>query len=131
MKYDFDKIIERKGTRALKWESVENIFGNKEVLPMWVADMDFLTPLPVIDAINKKAKHGIYGYTERSKTFYSSIINWVEKEYGWKINEEWIVYTPGVVMSLYIAIEAYTKSGQKAIVQTPIYPPFLYLLRNI
>jgi len=82
MKYDFDKIIERKGTRALKWESVENIFGNKEVLPMWVADMDFLTPLPVIDAINKRAKHGIYGYTERSKTFYSSIINMVPSSYA-------------------------------------------------
>ena len=83
MKYDFDRIIARNGTNAIKWDSLDKTFGATDILPMWVADMDFEAPRPVIDAIVKRAQHGIYGYTSKPESFYYSISSWMEKRHGW------------------------------------------------
>ncbi|KPU43607.1 cystathionine beta-lyase PatB [Oxobacter pfennigii] len=130
MKYDFDKVIQRQGTSSLKWDYAGERFGNKDLLPLWVADMDFESPEPVVDAVKKRASHGIYGYTGRSMSCHESIINWMKKRHGWGIKMDWLTYTPGVVPALSIAILAFTNPGDKIIVQTPVYYPFFSVIKN-
>jgi cystathionine beta-lyase len=124
MNTTFDKIIDRTNTECIKWDYNKENFGRDDILPMWIADMDFLSPSPVIDAIRKRAEHGIYGYTGRSASYYQSIINWMYKRHGWKIEKEWICHSPGVVTALNIAILSYTHPDDKILIQPPVYPPF-------
>lgn len=109
MKYNFDQIIDRKGTNASKWEPqvLNQLFGEEELLPFWVADMDFKVAQPIVDAIVKAAEHGIYGYSIRPEEYYKAIIDWTEKRFGWKIDKEWIDYTPGIVPAVNYAIQAF------------------------
>lgn len=130
MKYNFDNIVERRGTDCLKWDFVKERFGAFDLLPMWVADMDFLAPEEVIRAIEKRLEHGVLGYTGRGKSYYESIINWVLKRHGWKIETEWIQNNPGVVSSLAISILAFTNPGDKILIQTPVYPPFFGVIES-
>jgi cystathionine beta-lyase len=130
MKYNFDKIIKRSGSGSVKWDSLEPVFGHKDLLPMWVADMDFEAPEPIVNTMLKKARHGIYGYTEKPKTFYDSITEWVSKRHGWKINNKWIVTTPGVVPALSISILSFTEPGDKVLIQSPVYHPFHSTVEN-
>ncbi|HDP76747.1 MAG TPA: pyridoxal phosphate-dependent aminotransferase [Mesotoga infera] len=124
MKYNFDKIIERRGTDCIKWDHADLFFGKNDLLPMWVADMDFESPPEVVEAIVTRAKHGIYGYTARSDSYYESIVSWLSRRHGWEVEKEWISHAPGVVPAVHIAIMALTHPGDKVIVQTPVYYPF-------
>ncbi|MBN2252932.1 MAG: PatB family C-S lyase, partial [Kosmotogaceae bacterium] len=124
MKYNFDRIIERRGTDCIKWDHADLFFGRNDLLPMWVADMDFESPPEVVEAIVARAKHGIYGYTARSDSYYESIVSWLSRRHGWKVEREWISHAPGVVPAVHIAIMALSHPGDKVIVQTPVYYPF-------
>ena len=97
---------------------------------MWVADMDFPAPTPVVEAIKKRAEHPIYGYSFASDNLYDAIVNRVEKLYGWKIKKEWIVFNAGVVNGLYSAVQAFARTGDELIVQAPVYYPFFSAIRN-
>lgn len=130
MKYNFDKVLDRENTSSLKWDFTEVVFGKKDVLPMWVADMDFEAPQPVKDAIKKRASHGAYGYSFKPPSFYEAFIDWVKNRHGWVIRREWMILTPGVVPALNLAVMAFTKPGDKVIVQSPIYPPFFPAIEN-
>ncbi|MGQ9781052.1 MAG: MalY/PatB family protein [Nitrososphaeria archaeon] len=124
MKYNFDIVVNRKGTNSYKWDYIKTKFGADDIIPMWVADMDFLSPKPVIHAIKNRAKHGIYGYTIRPNSYYQSVVNWLKIRHKWEVKPQWIEYSPGVVSSINIAIQTFTKPGDKIIVQPPVYYPF-------
>ncbi len=123
-KYNFDEIVPREGTNCLKYDAREMFFKSKEVLPLWVADMDFKTPDFIVDAIKKRVEHEIFGYTFRSDSYYQSIIDWMKRRYDWKIQKEWISFSPGVVAGLTFAIEAFSKPADGVVVQPPVYFPF-------
>lgn len=120
MKYDFDTVVPRRGTNSYKWDSMPR----EDILPMWVADMDFRTAPAVTDAIRKRAEHGIFGYTRVPDSYYEAVTNWFERRHGWKINPEWMIYTTGVVPALSAVIRALTVPGDKVLVQTPVYNCF-------
>lgn len=123
-KYNFDEIVPREGTNCIKYDALERFFGSKDVLPLWVADMDFKTPDFIVDAIKKRAEHEIYGYTFRDDAYYNSIIGWMERRHNWKIKKDWISFSPGVVAGLTFGIEAFSKPGDGVVVQPPVYFPF-------
>ena len=126
MKYNFDEIIPRCGTNSYKWDT----YTESDVLPMWVADMDFRTAPPVIEALAKRVEHGIFGYTKVPDAYYEATINWFERRHGWKIETPWFIYTSGVVPALSAIIKALTLPGDKVIVQTPVYNCFYSSIRN-
>jgi len=122
--YNFDELIDRTNTNSIKYDARKMFFGNGEVLPLWVADMDFRTPDFIVDAIKKRAEHEVFGYTFRGETYNQSIVNWLKRRHNWEIKPEWITFSPGVVAGLTIAIEALSKPGDGVIVQPPVYFPF-------
>ncbi|GIP34157.1 MalY/PatB family protein [Paenibacillus sp. J2TS4] len=124
MKYDFDRVIDRIGTACSKWDEAETLFGYPDILPMWVADMDFESPPEVKEALIRRAEHGIYGYTTRPQSFYDSIIGWQQRRHGWKIEQGWICSSPGVVTTLGILIDVLTRPGDRIMLQVPVYHPF-------
>lgn len=126
MPYNFDEIINRENTDALKVEPgiLYERFGEKKMIPLWVADMDFKAPQPVIDAIVERAKHGIYGYTIRLNDYYKAVMDWEKKRHNWAVKKEWIVFTPGIVPAVNYMIQAYCLAGDKVMIQTPVYYPF-------
>ncbi len=124
MKYNFDEQIDRSNTNAVKYDFRDKVFGTKEVLPMWVADMDFKTPDVIVQAVQERAKHEIYGYTGRTDSFAQSVTSWVKQRHGWSIDSNWISFSPGVVPALAMAVLAFTQPGDKIIAQTPVYFPF-------
>jgi cystathionine beta-lyase len=130
MRYDFDEVIDRKNTNSAKWDLVKELYEDKDVLPMWVADMDFKSPLPVIEALKKQVEHGIFGYVKRPHSCNEAIMDWVDKRHGWKIKKEWLTYSPGVVTALNICTLAMTQPGDKIIVQPPVYYPFFRVILN-
>ena len=131
MKYNFDEIIERKGTDCIKYDGLPMFFGADDILPVWVADMDFRTPDFIMDAIRKRLDHEILGYTFRSEAFSNSIINWVKHRHNWEVPKEWISFSPGVVASITSSVLAFTGPGDKVIVQTPVYFPFFESVRGV
>ena len=124
--YNFDEIIPRRGTNSYKWDSA----ADDSVLPMWVADMDFRTAPPVIDALRRRVEHGIFGYTRVPDTYYEAVIDWFRRRHGWTINRDWIIYTSGVVPAISAVIKALTVPGDKVLVQTPVYNCFFSSIRN-
>ncbi|PLT29411.1 MalY/PatB family protein [Peribacillus deserti] len=124
MRYDFDKQIIRTNTGSVKWDHSEAIFGDKDILPMWVADMDFRAPQPVIDALKDKAEHGIFGYTKGMGSYHEAIIGWMQKRHNWSIQGEWICHSPGVVPALNVIVQTFTEPGDKIVIQHPVYHPF-------
>ena len=125
MKYDFDKTIDRRATNSYKWDSAP-----EGVLPMWVADMDFRTAPAIIDALQKRVAHGIFGYTRVPDAYYGAVTSWFSRRHGWDIDCEWIIYTSGVVPAVSAVIKALTVPGDKVIVQTPVYNCFFSSIRN-
>lgn len=125
MKYDFDKTIDRRATNSYKWDSAP-----EGVLPMWVADMDFRTAPAIIDALQKRVAHGIFGYTRVPDAYYDAVTSWFSRRHGWDIDREWIIYTSGVVPAVSAVIKALTVLGDKVIVQTPVYNCFFSSIRN-
>lgn len=126
MKYDFDEIIPRRGTNSYKWDSA----GDADILPMWVADMDFRTAPPVVEALRKRVEHGIFGYVRVPDAYYAAVTNWFARRHEWQIEKEWIIYTTGVVPALSAVIKALTAPGDKVMVQTPVYNCFFSSIRN-
>jgi len=120
----FETVPNRKNTRSVKWDTLEEVFQSGDVLPMWVADMDFKAPEAVNNALIERAKHGVYGYTIINPEVKGSIVNWLHRRFNWKIEEEWLSFSPGVVTSLHIAVQAFTEPEDKVLIQTPVYPPF-------
>ena len=126
MKYDFDEIIDRRGTNCVKWDSAEN----PDVLPMWVADMDFRTAPPIIEALSRRVDHGVFGYTRVPQSYYEAVTGWFSRRHGWNIDKDWIIYTSGVVPALSAVIKALTVPGDKVLIQTPVYNCFFSSIRN-
>lgn len=124
MKYDFNQICDRKNTNCFKWDFIQSIFGNDDVIPMWVADMDFPVAIPIVEALKRRAEHEFYGYTKASADVIQSIVDRMWDKYAWKIKPEWIVFTPGVVPALNITVRMLTHPGDEIILQEPVYYPF-------
>ncbi|MCX7746477.1 MAG: PatB family C-S lyase [Clostridia bacterium] len=120
----FDKTVDRKNTFSLKWDCCEARFGKADILPMWVADMDFQSPPEVIEAIIRRAEHGVFGYTEVSEKLSDALISWIERRNNWTIDRRWVLHSPGVVTSINTSILAFTEVGDKILIQTPVYYPF-------
>lgn len=126
MKYDFDEIIPRRGTNSYKWDTP----AEEGVLPMWVADMDFRTAPAIVDALRRRAEHGIFGYTKVPDAYYRAIVGWFSRRHGWTIDPQTIIYTTGVVPAFSAAIKAMTRPGDRMLVMTPAYNCFYSSIRN-
>ena len=126
MDYNFDEIILRRDTNSYKWDSS----SDREVLPMWVADMDFRTAPSIIKALRERVEHGIFGYTRVPDSYYDAVIGWFKRRHAWEIRKEWIIYTSGVVPAVSAVIKALTVPGDKVVVQTPVYNCFFSSIRN-
>lgn len=130
MQYNFDEVIKRDGTNSLKYDGKDRYFGTQDVLPLWVADMDFRTPDFIMKAIRKRAEHEILGYSIKPQSIFDSVINWMQRRHQWNIKQEWIGFTPGVVAALNIGVLAFTNPGDKVIIQTPVYFPFFTVIKD-
>ena len=130
MNYNFDEIINRHGTDSVKWDAVENRWGRNDLIPMWVADMDFRTAPFVIEALKKRLEHEVLGYTFACKEWSESIINWVKECHGWVIREEMLTFTPGIVRGLAFVIHCFTQKGDKIMVMPPVYHPFFLVTQK-
>lgn len=126
MRYNFDEIVQRRGTNSYKWDSADDA----DVLPMWVADMDFRTAPAIIEALQQRVAHGIFGYTRVPDAYYEAVINWFGRRHNWKIQKDWMIYTSGVVPAISAVIKALTQPGDKVLVQTPVYNCFFSSIRN-
>ena len=127
---DFDKRIHRENTNNVKYDLRETYFGNKNLLPMWVADMDFESPDFITKAVIERANHLIYGYSFRPEGYYQSMINWVKRRLAWELQKEWLLFTPGIVPAINFSVHTYTEPGDGIIVQTPVYFPFFSAIKN-
>ena len=130
MTYDFDTPIDRNNTSSFKYDARQKIFGKDNVIPMWVADMDFAAPPFVIERMAKRLSHPILGYTFRDREFDGAIVSWEKKRFGWEIDPSWISFSPGIVAGLNHAVQAFTKPGDKILIQSPVYHPFFYAIRQ-
>jgi cystathionine beta-lyase len=130
MRYDFDNVHDRKDTDCAKWDAVKRIFGREDILPMWVADMDFPVAKPITDALQKRAAHPFYGYTFSGPGLKEIIVKRMERKFNWKIKPEWIVLTPGVIPALSLAVRSLTRPGDEIILQQPVYYPFFSVVTS-
>jgi cystathionine beta-lyase len=130
MKYDFDRVHSRANTNSAKWDAVKMLFGSEDVIPMWVADMDFPTAQPIVEALEKRAGHPFYGYSMTSPGLLKAIVDRVKRKYNWSIKPEWIVFTPGVVTALTAAVKALTHPGDEIVLQEPVYYPFFSAVKS-
>ena len=126
MNYNFDEIIPRRNSNSYKWDSA----ANDDVLPLWVADMDFRTAPPILEALEKRVRHGIFGYTKVPQAYYDAITGWFERRHNFSFHKDWTLYTTGVVPALSAIIKALTVPGDKVIIQTPVYNCFFSSIRN-
>ncbi len=124
MKYDFDAVFDRKNTGSAKWDMVKALFGSDDVIPMWVADMDFPVAQPILEALQKRAAHPFYGYSYPSKNVISAVVDRMQQKFNWEIDPEWVVFTPGVIAALNVAVRTITHPGDAIILQPPVYYPF-------
>ncbi|RYL93137.1 MalY/PatB family protein [Sporolactobacillus sp. THM19-2] len=124
-RYDFDEQINRRGSASIKWDGADRIFGGKDLLPMWVADMDFRVPDEVTSALKSRVEHGLYGYMERTDSYLESVREWMKRRHEWQIEKRWICHSPGVVTALNLILDGFTKPGDKILIQPPVYPPFI------
>ncbi|RRN70888.1 pyridoxal phosphate-dependent aminotransferase [Peribacillus simplex] len=129
MKYNFDQEIPRLNTDCEKWDKLESQFGVKDVIPMWVADMDFQSPQPIVEALKQRVEHGVYGYTLRPDSYMESIVSWLKRRHRWSIEKEWITHSPGVIPALSLAIQSFTQTGDKIIIQPPVYHHFARVIQ--
>ena len=124
MNFTFDKIIDRSNNYSAKWSEMDKNFGTNDLLPMWVADMDFLTAPCVMDALKERLEQGIFGYTTRPNSYNDSIVNWLDNRFSWKINKDWLMFSPAVITSISLLIQNLTKENDKIMIQEPVYSPF-------
>lgn len=142
MQFDFDTEIDREGTNSVKWEfhvhggtaaqwdRPSRRHGADRTLAMWVADMDFRCPEPVIRAMRERVEHGIFGYSNRTDSYLEAVASWFSRRQGWPVEQDWITTTPGVVPTLNVVVRGFTQPGDKVIVQRPVYYPFFRVTRN-
>ena len=124
MKYDFDKIIDRKGSGALKYDALKERYGRDDLIPLWVADLDFETPDFITDALRKRLEHSLFGYTVTPKELWTTIAKWIYDHHGWKVSEDWITFIPGVMKGVGSVVNVFVKPDEKVIIQPPVYFPF-------
>lgn len=124
MKYNFDEIIDRKSNHSTKYNELVKKFGTDDIIPLWIADMDFKTADPIIKALEEKAKHGIFGYVYRPEEYFGSFIDWQKKHYNWKVKEELLSFSIGVVPALATLVRQFSEKGDKILIQTPVYSEF-------
>jgi cystathionine beta-lyase len=124
MSFDFDTVVPREKTASLKWDGRKGYFGSEDLLPLWVADMDFAVPEAVSRAVMARAAHPVFGYTLATDGVYESLIDWMRKRHGFEVQREWVILSPGVVPSLHAAALAFAQAGEGVIVQPPVYFPF-------
>ena len=142
MQYNFDERRERKGTGSVKWEYLQTgkdpekwvgrgeYPGGDRILPMWVADMDFPSPMPVVEALKGRANHGIFGYTVPGESYYRAVTEWFGRRQNWQIDPKWICVTPGVVPALNMLVRTFTSPGDRVLIQRPVYYPFFSAIEN-
>ncbi len=124
MKYDFDEVIDRKNTASLKWDFYGRYFAEEDIIPMWVADMDFRSPEPVIEALERAARFGVFGYTEETESYREAAVDWLKRRHNWTIKKKWLHYSPGVVPALHWIVQRFAHPGDRVILQPPVYYPF-------
>lgn len=124
MDFKFDKIIDRTNNFSAKWSEMNKNFGTNDLLPMWVADMDFLTAPCIMEALKDRLDQGIFGYTTRPSSYNESIANWLDNRFSWKIKKEWLMFSPAVVPSISLLIQNLTNKNDKIMIQEPVYSPF-------
>jgi cystathionine beta-lyase len=129
MSYDFDELIDRRGTWSIKHDFAAERGKPEDLLPLWVADMDFKTPPAVTEALLKAVSHGIYGYSESKQEYFEAVSHWYRERFGWMVQREWLVKTPGVVYAIACAVRALTKEGDAVLIQQPVYYPFSETIR--
>ena len=130
MQYDFDKVTDRRGTDCLKYDFAKRRGLPEDVLPFWVADMDFPTAQPILDRLHQTVDHGIFGYTESGEAYFKAVHDWYLSRFGWETRPEWLVKTPGVVFSLATAVRAFTEKDDAVLIQQPVYYPFSQVIRD-
>ena len=128
--FDFDRVIDRTNTNSLKFDFRVERGYPEDVLPLWVADMDFRTAEPVIEALRRMADHGIFGYSDVKDPYYEAVLGWFSGRFGWDAERDWVVKTPGVVYALAMAVQSFTEPGDGVLVQTPVYYPFFGVVRD-
>jgi cysteine-S-conjugate beta-lyase len=128
-KYDFDTVYDRHSTGCFKTDGLAMLYGNANLLPLWVADMDFAVAPEISQALEERLKHPIFGYNLRLTSYYYAIIHWLEKHYNWRIERNWIINTPGIVTAINVAVVTLTIPGDKVLLQTPVYDPFFEAVR--
>lgn len=124
MRYDFDRMIDRRNTNSLKYDFAVERGRPTDILPLWVADMDFAAPPEVLDALQQAVSHGIFGYSEVKRDYFEAVHDWFLKHFNWATEEEWLVKTPGVVFAIALAVKALTREGEGVLIQQPVYYPF-------
>ncbi|MBE6182189.1 MAG: putative C-S lyase [Rikenellaceae bacterium] len=124
MEYNFDKLIDRRGTDTVKFDRLQELYGRSDLLPLWVADMDFECPPCITEALRRRLDHPLYGYTIESDIYWSTIIQWILEHHGWEVQREWMTYIPGIVKGIGLAINALVGKDEKVIIQPPVYHPF-------
>src|SRR5690625_5252059 len=127
---NFQKIYNRRNTNSVKWDGMYEFFNEEDIIPLWIADMDFKAPSEVNEAIIERAKHGIYGYTMVTDKTKNLIINWLYKRHQWQVDHAIITFSPNVIMGIHHAIQSFTNKDDKIIIQTPVYTPFFNLIKN-
>lgn len=128
--YNFDEVIDRRNTSCLKYDFAAERKGREDLLPLWVADMDFRLPQEVLDDLAAVVSHGIFGYTDPKDDYYEALLGWYQKQFGWKAEKDWVLITPGVVFAFSLAIQAYTEPGDSVLIQQPVYYPFAESIKN-
>jgi cystathionine beta-lyase len=128
--YNFDLIYDRRNTRSYKWDQGEKLFGNPDILPLWVADMDFLSPPAVREVLKQRAELGIYGYAVRNDSYFNAIVNWFRRRHNWDIKPAWITDSPGIVTSLSLAVELFSEPSGQVVIQSPVYYPFYDVIES-
>ena len=123
-KYDFDRLVNRRGTGAIKTDALEERFGKDGLLPMWVADMDFETPPFIVEALRRRLEHPVFGYTMEPKELWPTVRNWIREHHGWETETEWMTYIPGIVKGIGMVINALLAPDEKVVIQPPVYHPF-------
>ncbi len=124
MKFNFDEVIDRKGTNSLKYDFAAEKGKSEDILPLWVADMDFRTVPEVIERLDECVKHGIFGYSNSKAEYFNAVADWFKYNFNWNVKEEWLIKTPGIVFAVAVAVRAFTNEGDSIIIQRPVYYPF-------
>lgn len=128
--YDFDKVTDRRSTDCLKYDFAVQRGRPADVLPLWVADMDFPVAAEITQALEKRCRHGIFGYSEAGASYFVAVRDWYAKHFGWQVRQEWLTKTPGVVFALAMAVKAYSKPGEAVLLQRPVYYPFIEVIED-